>query len=61
MMVSQYTTLPLFGVTTTSPGSLPTDLAANAPRGKGSVGPHGGNGNLNEKRSLVEGVVEDEL
>lgn len=60
-MVSQYTTLPLFGVTTTSPGSLPTDLAANAPRGKGCVGPLGGKGNLNEKSSFVDGVVADEL
>lgn len=60
-MVSQYTILPLLGVTTTSPGSLPTDLAANVPRGKGSVGSLGGKGNLNEKRSFVEGVVDDEL
>lgn len=60
-MVSQYVILPLLGVTTTSPGSLSTDLAANMPRGKDSPGPLAGNGNLNEKMSFVDGVVDDVL
>lgn len=60
-MVSQYTILPFLGVTTTSPGSLPMGLAAKVPRGKGSVGSQGGKGSLNEKRSFVGGVVDDEL
>jgi hypothetical protein len=36
-------------------------LAAKVPRGKGSVGSQGGKGSLNEKRSFVGGVVDDEL
>lgn len=60
-MVSQYTILPLVGVTTTSPGSLPTEWEVNAPNGKGCVGALGGKGNLNAKRSFVEGVVDDAL
>lgn len=60
-MVSQYTILPLFGVTTTRPGSLPTALAAKIPNGRGSVDVAGAKGSLNENRSLVASVVDDEL
>lgn len=60
-MFSQYTILPLVGVTTTSPGSLPTDLVVKIPSGKGSVIALGGKGSLKEKRSFVERVVADEL
>lgn len=60
-MASQYTILPFRGATTTNPGSLPTDLAANRPRGNGSVKSLGGKGSLNENRSFVEGVVDGEL
>lgn len=61
VIVSQYVILPLFGATTTRPGSPPAVLAAKAAIGSGSVEAVDGNGNLKEKTSRGAGEEDEEL